>query len=95
MACCGGRNRSQVVRSQRIVKNNTPKMVLVQHVLKPKNTVTKQLGNSSINKLSVVRQKISPSNKCPKCGYPIMIVNNNRAMAKRCSNANCNHIIPK
>ena len=85
MACCGGRNRSQVVRSQRIVKNNTPKMVLVQHVLKPKNTVTKQLGNSSINKLSVVRQ----------CGYPIMIVNNNRAMAKRCSNANCNHIIPK
>ena len=95
MACCGGRNRSQVVRSQRIVKNNAPKTVLVQNVSKPKNTAAKQLGSNSINKLSIVRQKISPSNKCPKCGYPIMIVNNNRAMAKRCSNANCNHIIPK
>lgn len=91
MSCCG-RNRSQVVRSQQITKNNAPKKVLVQHVVRSKNA-TKQLGDSV--KLPVIRQRVSSSNKCPKCGYPVMIVNNNKAMVRRCSSASCNYIIPK
>jgi hypothetical protein len=87
MACggCGGSKGGKRLRAQPVRRESRKpqKTVKVQRVKRRNN-------NKSVN---ITRQYVVPHARCPKCGYPSMLVNIGGRERHQCSNANCRYII--
>jgi|CXWL01.1.fsa_nt_gi ribosomal protein S27AE len=89
MACCGG-GGNRTIRQQQIIRPaKGDKQVAIQRI----NRQTIPSGSVQVQRQSTKRQTITKDDRCPKCGYTVMLVNIAGRERRQCSNANCRQII--
>lgn len=81
MACCGSANRT--LRKQVIERPTTKKQTAVKR-MSPRSQKAKSIPIS--------RQLLVKDDRCPKCGYTIMLVNIAGRERRQCSNTQCKHV---
>lgn len=91
MACCGGGGNRSIRQQQIIRPSKGDKQVAIQRITRQATPggsvqIQRQAANSK-------RQAIIKDDRCPKCGYTVMLVNIAGRERRQCSNANCRQII--
>lgn len=82
MACCGGGRRS--LRKQSVQRGDSKKK---------KPVAVKRMAKKGVPKsIDIHRQSLVKDDRCPKCGYTIMLVNIAGRERRQCSNTQCKHV---
>jgi len=85
MPCCGGGKGSpRTVRQQVVNRPSTKK--------KKRAAIHRVSRKPSTRNVEIKRQYVVPRQRCPKCGYPTMLVVIASRQRIQCANVNCKHI---